>query len=450
MTLIKGGLVLSGATFRRMDLLIQGDRIAAAGTGLPAGDGPVIDARGMFVAPGFVDTHHHLWETTLRGVTAEWSIVDFLWGVLLHHRAAHTPDDVFAGSYAGAVAALDAGITTTIDHDHAAVTPEHAAEALRAVGESGIRAVWAYGLGDPATRDHLLTLRPPNPLVEIGVAANDTGSVPWEQTVAEFRFAAENGLLLTQHSRSLADMPPDLTWLGDARLLGPRQLFSHANQASDDELRSLAEAGAALASTPETESQMGMGHPAWNRARRLGVTVGLGTDIQTNNPADPFRTMRLALRLTEAHEQDGTIAGAMAGRPAGLADVLHAATLGGAAALGLADRIGSLEVGKQADVLLVRHDGLHQAPLTDPLAGYVLNARAADVDTVLVAGEVRKRDGRLVGDAGRRAIDLVTAAWQRLEPAIAARGGLLPTMPDGFLAQFAQSMAANAPAAPRS
>jgi 5-methylthioadenosine/S-adenosylhomocysteine deaminase len=445
MTLIKGGLVLTGSSFRRADVLIQGERITAIGAGLDPGDGETIDASGMFVAPGFVDTHHHLWETTLRGVTAEWSVVDFLWGVLLHHRAAHTPEDIFAGSYAGAVAALDAGITTTIDHDHAAVSPEHASEALRAVGESGIRAVWAYGLGDKTTREHLLTLRPPSTLVEIGVAANDTGSVPWDQTVAEFRFAAENGLLLTQHSRSLTDMPPDLTWLGEAGLLGPRQIFSHATQASDDELRSLADAGAALSSTPETESQMGMGFPSWNRARRLGVTAGLGTDSQINNPADPFRAMRLALRLTEAQEQDGTITGATAERPASLADVLHAATIGGAAALGLADRVGSLEAGKQADLLLVRYDGLHQAPLTNPLAAYVLNSGPSDIDTVLVAGEVRKRDGRLVGGAGHRAIALVTAAWQRLEPAIAARGGLLPAMPEGFLAQFAQSMAANAP-----
>ncbi|WP_305784370.1 amidohydrolase family protein [Symbioplanes lichenis] len=444
MTLIQGGLVLTGSEFRRADVLVDGDRIVAVGPDLTPGDGGTIDARGMFVAPGFVDTHHHLWETTLRGVTAGWSIVDFLWGVLLHHRAAHTPEDVYAGSYAGAVAALDAGITTTVDHDHAAVTPEHAAEALRAVGDAGIRAVWAYGLGDETTRKHLLTLTPAS-LVEIGVAANDTGSVPWEQTVAEFRFAAEHGLLLTQHSRSLADMPPDLTWLREAGLLGARQLFSHANQASDDELRSLAEAGAAVASTPETEAQMGMGFPVWNRARRLGVTAGLGTDIQTNNPADPFRAMRLALRLTEAREQDGTIAGAMGARPAHLADVLHAATLGGAAALGLGGRTGSLEPGKQADMLLVRHDGLHQAPLTDPLAGYVLNARPSDIETVLVAGEIRKRGGRLVGGVDRRAIDLLTAAWERLEPVIAARGGLRPAMPDGFLAQFAASTAANAP-----
>jgi cytosine/adenosine deaminase-related metal-dependent hydrolase len=242
-------------------------------------------------------------------------------------------------------------------------------------------------------------------------------------------------------------MPPDLTWLGQAGLLGPRQLFSHATWASDDELRSLADAGAAVSSTPETESQMGMGFPAWNRARRLGVTVGLGTDIQANNPADPFRAMRLALRLAEAQEQDGTIAGAMGERPAGLADVLHAATLGGATALGLADRVGSLEAGKQADLLLVRHDGLHQAPLIDPLAAYVLNARPSDIDAVLVAGEFRKRDGHLVGGASHRATDLVTAAWQRLEPAIAARGGLRPAMPDGFLAQLARTMAANAPKA---
>jgi 5-methylthioadenosine/S-adenosylhomocysteine deaminase len=434
MILVKDGLVLRGSAFTREDVLIDGGRIAAIAPGLtPAAEAraDVLDARGMFVAPGFVDTHHHLWETTLRGVTARWSLVDFLWGVLLHHRAAHSPEDVFAGAYAGAVAALDAGITTLIDHDHGIVTPEHAAEGLRAVGESGIRAVWAYGMVDEGSRARLLELRAPSDLVEVGIAPGDLASVPWERTVAEFRFAAEHGLFLTMHSRAVEAAPPDLTLLGRAGLLGPRQLFSHANRASEDELHAVARAGAAISSTPETESQMGMGFPIWSRARRKGIPVGLGTDIQTNNPADPFRSMRLALRLAE-----------VAGEKVGLEDVLHAATLGGAAALGMADTVGSIEVGKRADLLLVRHDVPHQAPMIDPLAAYVINARASDVDAVLVDGVFRKRDGRLTGDAGRRASDLVTAAWERLRPAVER----VPPVPDGFLAQFAQVMAGNLPA----
>ena len=462
--LIEGGLVLVGdpskADIRQADVLVQDGRIAAVGTGLavPAG-ARVLSARGRLVAPGFVDTHHHLWETTLRGAASEWSIVDFLWGMRFHHTGAHTPEDVYAGSYAGAVAALDAGITTTLDHMHAANSREHAQEGLRAVGDSGIRALWMVGLTetDPQERRDLLASlsgAQPSPVrqrVTVGVAADDLASVPWAQTVEEYALAAELGLALTVHARSVPGpgMPAEIDWLHRAGLLGPDQVYSHVTAASDDELRMLADAGATVSSTPETESQMGMGFPVWNRARRLGVEVGLGTDVQANNPADPFRAMLLALRLATMQEQgpglqeSGLLS--LSGRPVSLAEVLHVATLGGARALGVGDRVGSIEVGKQADLLVVRQDALHHSPVVDPLATYVLHTRPSDVETVLVDGQVRKDSGRMSDGADHRARDLVDAAWTRLEPVIAARGGLLPPRPDDLLLQLSGAMAANAP-----
>ncbi|NHC47634.1 amidohydrolase family protein [Motilibacter aurantiacus] len=471
--LIEGGLVLVGdpleADIRRADVLVQDSRIAAVGTGLaiPAG-ARVLSARGRLVAPGFVDTHHHLWETTMRGAASEWSIIDFLWGMRFHHTAAHTPEDVYAGSYAAAVAALDAGITTTLDHMHAANSREHAEEGLRAVGDSGIRARWMLGLttsdpqapssaGQQDRRDLLASLNEAQPFsvrqrVMVGVAANDLASVPWAQTVQEYALAAELGLGLTVHARSVPGpgLPAEIEWLHRARLLGPNQVYSHVTAASDDELRMLSDAGAAVSSTPETESQMGMGFPVWNRARRLGVEVGLGTDIQANNPADPFRCMLLALRLATVQEQEPGLQESgllsLSGRPVSLVEVLHVATLGGARALGMGDRVGSIEVGKQADLLIVRQDALHHSPVVDPIATYVLHTRPSDVETVLVDGQVRKESGRMSDGADHRARDLVVAAWARLEPVIAARGGLLPPRPEDLLLQLARTMVANAPA----
>lgn len=462
--LIEGGSVLVGdprrADVRRADVLVQDGRVAAVGTELSVPIGTrVLPARGRLVAPGFVDTHHHLWETTLRGAASEWSIVDFLWGMRLHHTGAHTPEDVYAGSYAGAVAALDAGITTTLDHMHAASSREHAEEGLRAVEESGIRAQWMLGLteADPTARlDLVRSLDRARPSavgrrVTAGVAVNDLASVPWSQTVEEYALAAELGLALTVHARSVPGpgMHAEIEWLHRSGLLGPVQVYSHVTAASDDELRMLADAGAAVSSTPETESQMGMGFPVWHRARRLGVEVGLGTDIQANNPADPFRLMLLALRLATAQEQEPGLQKSgllsLSARPVSLADVLYVATLGGARALGIADRVGSIEVGKQADLLVVRQDALHHSPVVDPLATYVLHTRSSDVETVLVDGQVRKEAGRMSDGADHRARDLVVAAWARLEPVIAARGGLLPPRPEGLLGQLAEAMTANAP-----
>ena len=473
---IEGGSVLLGdprrADVRRADVVVQDGRIAAVGTdvAVPAG-ARVLSARGSLVAPGFVDTHHHLWETTLRGATSEWSIVDFLWGMRFHHTAAHTPEDVYAGSYAGAVAALDAGITTTLDHMHAATSREHAEEGLRAVEDSGIRARWMVGLpesdphapgsaGRQARREFLASLHGARPSpggqrVTVGIAVDDLASVPWAQTVEEYALAAELGLGLTVHARSVPGpgMPAEIEWLHRAGLLGPDQVYSHVTAASDDELRMLADAGATVSSTPETESQMGMGFPVWNRARRLGVEVGLGTDIQANNPADPFRSMVLALRLATVQEQEPGLLEtgllSLAGRPVSLAETLYVATLGGARALGVGERVGSIEVGKQADLLVVRQDALHHSPVVDPLATYVLHTRPSDVETVLVDGRVRKESGRMCDGADHRARDLVIAAWARLEQVIAARGGLLPPRPDDLLAQLAGAMAANAPTVER-
>ena len=470
--LIEGGLVLVGdprrADIRRADVLVEGGRIAAVGMALavPAGV-RVLSARGRLVAPGFVDTHHHLWETTLRGAASEWSIVDFLRGMRFHHAGAHTPEDVYAGSYAGAVAALDSGITTTLDHMHAANSREHAQEGLRAVGDSGIRARWMFGLTEsnpqapgfasPQARlDLLRSLHEAQASsvghpVAVGVAVNDLASVPWAQTVQEYALAAELGLALTVHARSVPGpgTPAEIDWLHRSGLLGPNQTYSHVTAASDDELRMLADAGAAVSSTPETESQMGMGYPVWNRARRLGVEVGLGTDVQANNPADPFRSMLLALRLATVQEQEPGLQKSgllsLSGRPVSLADVLYVATLGGARALGVGELVGSIEVGKRADLLIVRQDALHHSPVVDPLATYVLHTRPSDVETVLVDGQVRKESGLMRDGAGDRARDLVIAAWARLEPVIAARGGLLPPRPDDLLPQLAGAMAANAP-----
>ena len=471
-TVLQDGLVLLGdprdADLRRADVLVEDGRIAAVDTALPVPAGArVIPARGRLVAPGFVDTHHHLWETALRGATAEWSVIDFLWAMRFHHAGAHAPEDVYAGSYAGAVAALDAGITTTLDHVHAANSREHAELALRAVEDSGIRALWMFGLtesnpsapgfADPQSRLDLLRSlhgRRPSSVgqrVTVGVAANDLASVPWAQTLGEYAIADELGLPLTVHARSVPGpgMPAEIDWLRRSGVLGTNQVYAHVTAASDDELRMLADAGAAVASTPETESQMGMGFPVWNRARRLGVEVGLGTDIQANNPADPFRSMLLALRLATVQEQEPGLQESgplsLAGRPVTLAEVLYVATLGGARALGVGERVGSIEVGKRADLLVVRQDALHHSPVVDPLATYVLHSRASDVETVLVDGQVRKESGRMSDGADRRARDLVTAAWARLEPVIAARGGLMPPRPEGFLMQVAQATAANAP-----
>ncbi|MFJ9033428.1 amidohydrolase family protein [Streptomyces sp. NPDC102274] len=476
-TLVRGGTVLVGAPrdgrMLRADVLIEDGTITRIGTeigGVPA-TARVVDASDMYVLPGFVDTHHHLWETVLRGMTAEWNIIDFAWGVRFHHAGAQKPEDVYAGTYAGAVAALEAGITTTIDFAHAVNTPDHAREGIRAVTDAGIRALWCYGLTDaPSPRPYfashearladLRALRAERfaaddarSLVRLGVAVNDIGGVPWDATRAEFLLARELGLTVTAHTDSIwgAVRAPEIEWLHRDGLLGPGHIHAHVNAASDAELKLLADSGAGVSSTPETELQMGLGLPVFARAAELGIPSGLGTDIQANNAADPFAWMRVALHTENAHRHRAALdspygTGALGAPHLSPRDVLHHATLGGAEVLGLGSVTGSLEPGKAADLVLLRTDGVHQRPVLDPMATIVLHSRASDIDTVLVGGAMVKERGRLTGERSAQAVREVEGAWERLEPRIEARGGRLPEKPEGLLRQMAQAAVANAPA----
>ncbi|MFG6476788.1 amidohydrolase family protein [Microbacterium sp. P06] len=472
-TLIRGGTVLlgapRGARFERLDLLIIDGAIAAIGRDLLNDAVEVIDATGTVIIPGFVDLHHHLWETNLRSMTAEWDIIDFSWGIRFHHSAIQSPEDIYAGTYAGALAAVDAGITTTVDFNHAINSPEHAREGIRAVQDAGIRALFAYGLiaapfapsgfdHDAARRDDLRALRSElfssndaSSLVRLGVAVNDIGGVPWEQTRAEYELARELDLTSTSHTNSTwsPQRAPEISWLHHDRLLGPGQVHAHMNTTSTHELQLVADAGAAIASTPETELQMGMGFPILARAAQRGVPAGLGTDIQANNAADMFTQMRLGMHAENARTNQPILnawgTGALHGVAMSPGEALHHATLGGAEALGLGAITGSIELGKAADLILVRTDQLHHRPLIDPMAILVQHSRVSDIDTVIVGGTVRKRGGRLDRDTSRRAVALVDAAWDRLGPQIDARGGKLPARAEGLLEQMLQASTSNAP-----
>ena len=467
--LITGGTVLVGPAltghFAVADVLVENGRITKIGPALDAPDAERLDATGTFVLPGFVDTHAHLWEASMRGISADWDIIDFAWGIRYNHVGLHRPEDLYAGAYAGALASLDSGTTTVLDHAHALATPDHADEALRAVTDAGIRAVWAYGLNavpggsdtftSPTDRQadarRLRSAIGESGLVRMGLAVNDLLSVPWAQTSAEFAFARDLDVLLTSHVNTTWGpwRPAEIEFLAHDGLLGSRQVYSHGDASSDLELGLLADAGAALVSTPESELQMGLGMPLFARASALGVQVGLGSDLQANNSPDAFAQMRLARHAENGRRNqivlDGPGLVGLDGAPAGVRQILHVATMGGAEVLGLEGAIGSLEPGKAADIVLLRNDSIRQRPVVDPFATVVEHSQIGDVDTVLVDGRIVKRAGLLTGGVNATAVTLVDAAWSRLLERMADRGGVKPARPEGLFEQLSASVLANLP-----
>jgi cytosine/adenosine deaminase-related metal-dependent hydrolase len=463
--LIRGGHVLtldpSLGDFSPGDVLVEDGRIAAVSPRVDGDAGEVVEAAGRIVLPGFVDTHRHTWQTALRGVCADWTLLDYFRGIRLNAAAAFRPEDVRAGNLAGALEALSAGVTTILDFSHCVLTPQHADAAIEGLRESGIRAVFAYGyyavpVPDPAFPGHAARVADARRvrgehfaahggLVTMGIALTELGLIPFEDTRAEVASARELDVLVTAHTGVVThpDWPGDVELLAGAGLLDAGQVHVHCNACTERELQLLAGAGCSISVTPETELQMGMGWPVTGRALACGLRPSLGCDIVSNNSGDLFAQMRMAVQVQRALDNDGALREQRMPERLSVSarDALSWATIEGARALGLDAHLGSLTPGKAADLIVVRADRLSMAPVHDPVAAIVLQAGPADVEAVLVEGRFRKRSGRLEADASA-ATAAVDGSAGHLRDALDARGGLLPPAPDGFLdAVVANSLA---------
>jgi cytosine/adenosine deaminase-related metal-dependent hydrolase len=467
-TLIRGGLVVSMddaiGEVPGGEVLIEDGRITAVGTDLGVTDGEVVDATGHVVMPGFVDTHRHTWQTPFRGVCADWTLEDYFRGIRGTISPNCSAEDVYAGNLVGALEALDAGVTTILDFSHCNNTPGHADAALRGLRDAGIRALFAYGYfpaptAEPGFGDHDARLADArrireqelpsdDALVTMGVALTECGLLPFETTLAEARSATELGVPSVLHTGCNWGSPvtegiPELDHHG---LLGPDQVHVHCNTLRDRDLRRLADHGCKVSSSPETELQMGMGHPIIRRALAFGMRPSLSCDVMSSNSGDMFSQMRLGLQFERAMRNDEFHARGEMPDSLDLTvrDALRWGTANGAHAMGLEDRIGSLSPGKQADVIVIGGRRLNLVPMADPVGCLVAQANAANVRHVLVAGRWVKRDGELVGVDLDAAIDLAEAAAERVLGTITGGGGeLLPPAPPGFADMINAAAAAN-------
>ncbi|GII78203.1 TRZ/ATZ family hydrolase [Sphaerisporangium rufum] len=406
--LLRGGLLIDTDPYPAVlgpgDLLVENGAIAAV---IPAGDDrpaappgtEVIDVTGRLVLPGFVDTHRHTWQAGIRAIAPDIDFPGYLRRVLGELAPRHRPQDAYAGTLAGALECLDAGITTLVDWSHIHRTPEHTAAVVGALREAGIRTVFGYCYGadgDLAAlaaegrrvrREHFGA---PDPLMSMAMAALGPEIAGEERAVAEWRLARDLDLPITVHmgGHGAESAERGLGLLARHGLLGPRTTYVHPNFYTGDALGRIAGSGGSASVSPLIEAELGIGHPATGRARARGVPTGLGADTVTAGPGDMFSLMRAAYTLERARPE-------RAGAGFTTRDALRMATIEGAEAAGLADVTGSLRPGRQADLVVLRMDGLGQTPAHDPIGAVVLSADTRAVDTVIVAGRVVKRDGRL-------------------------------------------------------
>lgn len=375
----------------------------------PTVEAEVIDGRGLLAVPGFVDTHRHTWQTVFRGVAADWTLEEYGAGM---HRAAkplYRPQDTYIGNLLGRLEALHSGITTLLDWSHGLLTPEHSDAAHEGLRDAGGRSVFGYGGGfglpgnDPI-EDDLRRLRggafaSDDGLVTLCLALRGPQYTRLEVTRSDVRLARELDLRVTVHGGSGPwGRNRPVGKMAELGLLDDRTTIVHCNALADDELAMMADRGASASVSPDVEMQMGFGWPATGRLMAHGIRPSLSIDDCACMGGDMFGTMRTTMVAQRGLEtQLAAGPGPAAGDSLTCRDVVEFATIEGARACGLDDRIGSITVGKQADIVLIDTQDPTVFPVNNVPGTLVLSAHPGLVRTVLVAGKVVKRDGELVG-----------------------------------------------------
>jgi cytosine/adenosine deaminase-related metal-dependent hydrolase len=436
--LVRGGHVLSMdpglGDIHGGDLLIEDDRIAAVAPSVEAGEAEVIDASGCIVMPGFVDSHRHTWETVIRGIAPDVSLAGYFDLVLDQLAPAYRPEDVYAGNYLGSLEAIDAGVTTVLDWSHINNTPEHADEAIRGLADARLRAVYCYANPNTSLADwwYTSTLEAPadirrvrdryfsgdGGLMTLAMGTRGPGFCTPEVVRHDWELARDVGAPISVHvgMGPYAGRFSMVSQLAEMELLGPDTTYIHCNYLSDDEFRLIADTGGKVSISPTVEMVMGHGTPPTARALRHGLRPSLSIDVVTTVPGDMFTEMRFLFAQDRLLAHEAAFAAGNEQEPQLLTsrEVLEFATIEGARVCGLEERTGSLTPGKQADVLVLRCDHSNTYPVIDPVSTVVLQADTRNVDTVLVAGEALKRDGRLVGADLPRARGLASASLEYL------------------------------------
>ena len=398
------------------DVLISGQNIAAIGPGLAARDDAVeIDGAGGIVMPGMIDTHRHMWQTAMRGYGADWTLTQYFVWYYLQWGKLFRPADIYAGNLLAAIEAIDAGVTTTVDWSHGLQTIEHADAAVDALEAVPGRFVLAYGniqqgpwewSAAPEFREFVSRrFNSANDMLGFQMAFDVTGNEAFPEKAA-FEVARDLGVPVTTHAGVWgATNDNGIRLMHEHGFMNPSSIYVHAASLSADSYNRIAATGGSASVATESEQSAGQGYPPTWKLRAHDIPVSLSMDTSVWWSGDLFSAMRGTLGADrsrehlEAHSQQETITNCHLRAE----HVVDWATRGGAKALGLDSVIGSLEVGKKADVVLIKNDSSPvMFPVLNPYGHIAFQAQRGDVHTVVINGRVVKHANQLVGvDLGK-------------------------------------------------
>jgi len=453
--------------FPQADVLVEGKKILDVGPNLNA-SGPKIDASGAIVMPGFIDTHHHQFETALRSFLADGVLINdgsgspsgsttYFEFILLKFAPVYRPQDVYINELYGGLSQLDDGVTTVHDVSQIHHSPQHSDAAIQALIDTGRRAGFGYFESAGAA---IIGTNPGNKYPDDAFRIKQQWFSSTDQLVTmimggevylpgyekAWNIGRQLGLQVAAHILSPFSITPTLDLLaqnkgGDSGTLGlgSDNLFIHMTGQSDTGWNAVHDKGAQVSIAFPIEMNMRHGIPPIIKMQQLGMAAGtpfepsLSVDVECTMTADFFTQMRVAMNLQRMVvnqmilEQKATTQIEVAndafyppnqwptpaaGTPPLLTtrDVLRYATINGAKALRLDNKVGTLTPGKEADIIVLDATALNVAPLNQVPGAVVSLMDRTNVETVIVAGKVRKWRGQLLDVDLRRLNQQIVAS----------------------------------------
>lgn len=442
------------------DVLVEGGKITAIGKGLTAPDAEVIDARGMILMPGMIDGHRHVWECMEAGRLTKFHPAEYSTYQQWKMRTvvSMNADELYLSGLVGGLLAIDSGVTTMLDYAHGQINQETAIAAAKGLQDSGIGGFYAFQLGVSssykpgdtvelaradyervakttethwATADilHKEVFTDPDSILQFGLCPASGMGDSLELIKEEWTRARSYGLqILGAHIHKPPTPHPagrmghrgsGMLDLADAGLLGPDYHISHANRLTDDEFRVLRETGGMVCATAMGEfpymTAAFRGPSCHGRARAAGVAAGIGIDVSLALTHDYFEHVRAGFWNLYLEPAGVEIANASKSY-----DALDFAAKTGAKAVRLDNVVGSIEIGKRADLVLLKTDRPGFGRLGTLADRVVTFAAREDIDSVWIAGKARKRKGEMVGADLKDLMQKVYAAQDRYWPLAAS------------------------------
>jgi 5-methylthioadenosine/S-adenosylhomocysteine deaminase len=396
---------------------IEDGRLAEMGEGSPTekrkGE-DIIDGAGCVLMPGLVNAHTHLYQVLLRAIWEDLPLLPWLKRIYGAARVLR-PSHFYAGSLLACAESIKGGVTTLCEHNFLNPHPECAFETIRAIQDSGLRAVFARTIMDTGDIvpdcvkespdqafghiENILAANKNNEKISFMTGPNTPPLNTTPGLLREIRrFADLKSIGISAHvaeSKAVVEFTRRehrrdgvIRFLQEHGIPGPSSIFAHCVDIGKEEIAILKETHTSVSHNPVSNMMLGDGVAPVVEMLHQGVNVALGTDgAASNHSQDLFETMKVSSLLQKVHHQDAGIIDPYA--------VLCMATVGGAEALGLSSVCGTIEVGKRADLILVRLEDAHNQPVNDLFSQLVHCAKASDVHTTIVNGDILMNNRKL-------------------------------------------------------